>query len=205
MRFSPLAVPGSALIEPEPRTDERGSFARVWCAAELAEHGLDPALAQMNLSSNVAAGTLRGLHYQRGADAEAKLFRCIAGRTYHVMVDLRPASPTYLTWCGVELDATGYAAVYLPAGTAAGYQALEDGAAVLYSASRPYAPAAEGGLRWDDPLLGIDWPLADRALVSAKDSSWPLVDPTTPPAAVPGRLRVPAGTVGPTSGQAGLP
>lgn len=173
MRFTPLPVEGAFLLELDRHEDERGWFARAWCADELGANGLDPAVAQMNISSNVAAGTLRGLHHQLPPHAEAKLFRCIRGRSFHVMVDLRAGSPSYLRWHGVELDADGLAAVYLPAGTAAGYQALEDGTTVLYTASTAYAPGTERGLRWDDPALGIDWPLPDAALVSDKDRAWP--------------------------------
>ena len=176
MRFVPLQVAGAFRIELDPIIDDRGSFARAWCADELARHGLEPAIAQMNLSTNVRAGTVRGLHHQVPPHAEAKLFRCLRGRSYHAMVDLRPDSPTYRVACGVELDDRSSAAVYLPAGTAAGYQALADDTAVLYTTSTPYAPGTELGLRWDDPALGIDWPIGDGAIVSAKDQAWALLD-----------------------------
>lgn len=180
MRITPLDVAGAALVELTPLTDDRGFFARAWDAEILAAHGLDPALAQMNVSGNRHAGTVRGLHLQAGEDAEAKLFRCVAGRTFHVCVDMRPESATYRSWVGRELSADRFDAFFIPAGCAAGYQALEDGATVLYTASRRYAPGSEQGLRWDDPALGIEWPLADLArsadLVSPKDRAWPLLE-----------------------------
>lgn len=172
MRFTPLSVDGAFRVDVAPHADERGSFARAWCAGEFAEHGLETSIAQMNVSRNVRAGTLRGLHYQQAPRSEAKFFRCLRGRSYHVMVDVRPQSPTYLAWCGVELSAERMDAVFLPAGTAAGYQALEDDTAVLYSTSTAYLPGVERGIRWNDPAFAITWPLADRAIVSAKDAAW---------------------------------
>jgi len=182
MRVTPLSVAGAALIELEPRSDERGSFARAWDGETFAAHGLETAISQMNLSTNVHAGTLRGLHWQVEPHSEAKLFRCIKGRTFHVTVDMRPTSPTYRQWAGVELDGDTFPMMFMPAGCAAGYQALTDGATVLYTASRRYAPEAERGLRWDDPAIGITWPRPDlvAGLISPKDAAWPLLDQLAP-------------------------
>ena len=172
MRFIPLKVPGAFRVEVEPREDERGFFARAWCAQELQDHGCEAVIAQMNLSTNLRAGTIRGLHVQAPPHGEAKFFRCIAGRSFHVVVDVRPDSPTYGQWAGVELAADRFDALYVPPYCAKGYQALEDGTVVLYGVSSPYTPGAETGIRWDDPALGIDWPITDGVIVSEKDLSW---------------------------------
>jgi dTDP-4-dehydrorhamnose 3,5-epimerase len=171
MRFTPTPLAGAYVVDLEPFTDERGTFARAFCAEEFAARGLDPAIAQMNTSTNHRAGTLRGLHYQLDPP-EAKFLRCVAGAVFDVMVDMRPDSATRLQWYGVEVSAANQRAVYLPPMFAHGYLALTDGATVLYSASSAFTPGAERGLRWDDPELGIDWPSAVTD-VSDKDRSWP--------------------------------
>lgn len=168
MRFIPLPVEGAFHVELEPHRDERGFFARAWCARELTEHGAVGEIAQMNLSTNVRAGTIRGLHVQTPPHGEAKFFRCIAGRSYHVIVDIDTGA-----WCGVELAADRFDAVYVPPYRATGYQALEDGTAVLYGVSSPYTPGAEVGIRPDDPTLAIAWPLTSGLVMSDKDRSWP--------------------------------
>lgn len=173
MKFTELGVAGAYRVELEPMSDERGFFARAWCASELADHGLVGEIAQMNLSTNHARGTVRGLHVQGPPHGEAKFFRCIAGSTFHVIVDVRPDSPTSGRWTGVELSAERFDAVYVPPYCAKGYQALTDGAAVIYGVSSPYTPGAETGLRWDDPAFGIEWPITDGVIVSDKDRSWP--------------------------------
>jgi dTDP-4-dehydrorhamnose 3,5-epimerase len=173
MKFTELAVAGAYKVELEPRTDDRGLFARAWCSREFAEHGLDVRIEQMNISTNVARGTIRGLHVQGPPHGEAKFFRCIAGRSFHVIVDIRPGSRTYGGWAGVELAADRFDALYVPPYCAKGYQAQEDGTAVLYAVSSPYAPGAETGLRWNDPAFAIEWPLAEGLNVSQKDMSWP--------------------------------
>jgi len=173
MKFTELAVAGAYKVELEPNTDDRGIFARAWCATELAEHGLEGHIEQMNISTNVHRGTIRGLHVQDPPHGEAKFFRCIAGRSFHVVVDVRPDSPTYGTWAGVELAAERFDALYVPAFCAKGYQAQEDATAVMYAVSSPYTPGAERGLRWDDPAFNIEWPITDAVIVSDKDKSWP--------------------------------
>jgi dTDP-4-dehydrorhamnose 3,5-epimerase len=175
VRFEPLPIAGAYHVQIEPIEDERGFFARAWCADELAAHGAPGVVAQMNVSTNLRAGTIRGLHYQLAPHEETKFFRCIAGRTWHVVVDLRPASPTRGEWIGVELAVERFDALVVPAGCATGYQAQTDGATVLYGVSTPYAPGAEKGIRPDDPGLAITWPLRD-AIVSAKDRAWPDLD-----------------------------
>lgn len=173
MKFTELDVAGAYRVELEPHADERGFFARAWCATELADHGLEGHISQMNISTNHRRGTIRGLHVQLPPHGEAKFFRCIAGRSFHVVVDVRPDSPTYGRWAGVELAADRFDALYVPPYCAKGYQALEDGTAVMYGVSSPYTPGAETGLRYDDPAFGIEWPIADGVVVSDKDISWP--------------------------------
>jgi dTDP-4-dehydrorhamnose 3,5-epimerase len=173
VKFTELAVAGAFHVEIEPHGDERGFFARAWCEDELAAHGCEAHVAQMNLSTNAKAGTVRGLHLQRPPYAEAKFFRCVAGATYHVIVDVRPDSPTYGKWAGVELRADRYDALYVPAYCAKGYQALVDGATVLYAVSSKYAPGSEAGVRWDDPTIAIEWPITEGVTISEKDQSWP--------------------------------
>jgi dTDP-4-dehydrorhamnose 3,5-epimerase len=173
VEFVELPVAGAFRVELEPWADERGFFARAWCAAEMAEQGLVGHIEQMNLSTNVRRGTIRGLHVQAPPHGEAKFFRCVAGRTFHVVADVRPDSPTYGRWAGVELDGERFDALYVPPFCATGYQAQTDGAAVLYGVSSPYAPGAETGLRWDDPAFAIEWPITDGVIVSEKDAGWP--------------------------------
>lgn len=174
MIFQPTAIEGVVVVAPELRRDDRGFFARTFCAREFAEAGLSPSVVQANVSYNVHAGTLRGLHFQRPPAAEAKLVRCTRGRIYDVAVDVRPASPTYLRHVGVVLDAESRVALYVPDGCAHGYLTLEDGCEVVYQVSQAYAPDLEDGLRWNDPALAIAWPEEVR-IVSPKDANWPLL------------------------------
>lgn len=173
MRFTETELPGAFVIELERREDERGFFARAWCEQEFAENGLDTRISQSNLSYNQRAGTLRGMHYQAPPHAEVKLVRCTRGAVYDVIVDLRPASSTYMRWIGVELSAENGRALYVPEGFAHGYQTLADDTETYYQVSAPYAPTAERGVRWDDPAFGIDWPPADDRVISTKDRAWP--------------------------------
>lgn len=172
MRFSELAVRGAYLIEPEPRGDERGLFARVFCAREFGARGLVTGWAQCNTSMSVQKGTVRGMHFQRPPHAEVKLVRCTAGAIYDAIVDLRAGSPTYGRWCGVRLDADSRNMLYVPAGFAHGFQTLEANTEVHYMVSAFYEPAAEGGLRHDDPSVGIEWPEA-VTVVSDRDRMHP--------------------------------
>lgn len=174
MKFVPTEIEGVVRVEATVHVDERGSFARTFCAREFAAAGLNPVVAQANTSFNHAAGTLRGLHFQRPPAAEAKLVRCTRGRVYDVAVDVRPGSPTYLRHVGLVLDAEERNALYVPEGCAHGYLTLEDASEVAYQVSEFYTPGIEGGLRWDDPELGIAWPSPVR-LISPKDAVWPLL------------------------------
>lgn len=166
-------------MKPEPLVDERGLFARVWCAAEFSKHGVPMQPVQANVGFSPRRGTLRGLHYQVAPDLEAKLVRCTRGVVYDVLVDLRPDSPTYLKWCAVELDAGARWSVYVPPLCAHGYLTLSDDAEVYYQASAPFVPESARGVRWNDPLLGIEWPIAVE-LVSDRDKSWPLLVERSP-------------------------
>jgi dTDP-4-dehydrorhamnose 3,5-epimerase len=157
----------------EPREDNRGFFARVWADDEFAAHGLVSRVVQMNLSYNRVAGTLRGMHFQHAPYAETKLVRCIRGAIYDVIIDLRPDSPTYKRWIGVKLTAANRLALYVPEGFAHGFQTLEDDTEVFYQVSQYYTPSAEGGVRYDDPAFGIEWPLPVTE-ISEKDKRWPL-------------------------------
>ncbi len=175
MKFRPSGLDGGWIIELDRISDERGWFARAWCAEEFAAHGLPAAFPQANMSYGHRAGTIRGLHVQLPPHDEGKALRCVRGRVLDVAVDLRPASPTYLQTSAVELDAEGAAMVYVPAGCAHGFQSLEDDSTVYYLVSQPYTPGAERGLRWDDQVVRCEWPITE-VIVSEKDTSWPTFD-----------------------------
>lgn len=172
MIFTETPLSGAYLIDIEPKRDERGFFSRVWCAGELSQLGLDTRVAQINIGWNERAGTVRGLHYQKSPFAEVKIVRCLAGAIYDVIVDLRPHSPTFGQWFGVELSAENHRAIYVPEGFAQGYQALCDGAEMSYSTTKTFAPAHATGVRYDDPALAITWPLP-IGMVSDPDKNWP--------------------------------
>ncbi len=173
MRFTRLKLEGAWVIEPERHEDERGFFARVWCAREFEEQGLEPRLVQASVAYSRKKGTLRGMHFQVPPHGEVKIVRCTRGAIHDVIIDLRPDSPTYLSWEGVLLSAENRAALYVPKGFAHGYQTMEDDTEVFYQMSEFYAPGAEGGIRWDDPFFDIDWPHAEVRIVSEKDQRLP--------------------------------
>jgi dTDP-4-dehydrorhamnose 3,5-epimerase len=175
MKFRPTPIAGAWLLATERVEDERGSFVRTYCRRELEEHGLDPTVAQCNLSSNRKKGTLRGLHFQLPPHAEAKLVRVMRGAIFDAFVDLRPESPTYLRSFGVELSAEGDVELFLPAGLAHGFQTLADDTEVLYHLSSFYTPEAARGYRYDDPAFAIPWPLP-VAVISERDRSLPLFE-----------------------------
>jgi dTDP-4-dehydrorhamnose 3,5-epimerase len=169
---SPLA--GAYTIEMDRLEDERGFFARSYCAEEFAARGLRAAMPQSSVSFNARRGTLRGLHYQAEPHAEDKLVRCTAGSIYDVIVDLRPDSATARRWFGVELSAANHRSLFVPKGLAHGFMTLRDDTEVLYMISAPYAPGFERGVRWNDPAIGIAWP-AQPSVVSARDAAYPLL------------------------------
>jgi dTDP-4-dehydrorhamnose 3,5-epimerase len=174
MKFTETSLPGVYLIDIEPIGDSRGFFSRFWCSKEFAAQDLPFEVAQINVSHNAEAGTLRGLHYQREPSAEAKVVACMRGRVFDVAVDVRPESETYLKWYGTVLDDEKRQMLYIPEGFAHGYQTLENDTGLLYLVSEFYAPDAETGLRYDDPAIGINWP-RPVASISDKDNGWDLL------------------------------
>lgn len=168
MKFVETSIAGAYVLELEAHRDERGFFARSFCQREFAEHGLSPVVAQCNVSFNARAGTLRGMHAQRPPSAEAKLVRCTSGAIYDAIVDVRPDSPSYLTWFAVELTSAARNALYVPEGCAHGFQTLVDDTEVFYQMSEFFAPGLAVGFRYDDPRFAIEWPLAPTC-VSEKD------------------------------------
>jgi len=169
--FTPTPLSGAFLIEPEPREDERGLFARTWCAREFASHGLNPRIAQCNTSFNKRKGTLRGMHYQQAPHQEAKLMRCTQGAIYDVIVDLRPGSPSYKQYFGAVLSALDRRMLYAPEGFAHGFLTLEEDTEVFYQMSEFYEPGASRGVRWNDPTFAIRWPLA-VTMISSRERGY---------------------------------
>ena len=174
MRFTETDIVGAKVIDPNPHEDDRGRFMRAWCAREFAEHGIDFVPVQANMGFSVLMGTTRGMHFQTEPALEAKLVRCTRGAIFDVVLDLRPASPSYGKWHGTELTAENGRMLYLPEGCAHGYQTLQEGTEMHYMASAYYTPSAARGARFDDPAFRIQWPL-DVTLVSEQDRNWPLV------------------------------
>ena len=172
MIFSPTKLDDAFVIDVQKHEDERGFYARAWCRDEFAKHGIVADFVQSNMSFSRSRGTLRGLHYQRAPHQEAKLFRCVSGAIFHVVVDLRPASPTKGQWFGVELSAENHRMLFMPEGLASGFISLLDNTTINYSVTSDYHPESEGGVRYDDPAFGIDWPIPVQT-ISDKDMNWP--------------------------------
>lgn len=175
MRFSATALAGAYVIDYEPHHDERGFFARTWCAQELRERGLEPGLAQCSVSYNHRRGTLRGLHYQSPPFAEVKVVRCTRGALFDVALDLRPDSPTFRKWLGIDLTQDNGRALYVPRGFAHGFYVLADATEASYLISAPYTPSAARGVRWNDPFHGIVWP-GPVEIISPRDRDYPDLD-----------------------------
>jgi dTDP-4-dehydrorhamnose 3,5-epimerase len=171
--FTETRIPGAWIVDITPISDDRGFFAMTWEADAFAARGLDASFAQCNLAFNHRKGTLRGLHFQRAPHEQVKLVRCVRGAVYDVIVDLRPGSPAFRQWVGVELTADSRRMVYAPAGLAHGYVTLSDDAEVIYQASSPWARQSEGGVRWNDPAFAIEWP-CEPVVISERDATWPL-------------------------------
>jgi dTDP-4-dehydrorhamnose 3,5-epimerase len=172
MKFTDTKIPGVVVIDYDVFPDERGLFAITWAAKDFAARGLDTHIAQCNVSANKASGTIRGLHYQAAPFAEVKIVRTTRGAIYDVAVDLRPESPTFRQWVGVELSAGNHRQIYLPPGCAHGYQTLTDDAEIVYFVSAPYSPPHQRGVRWNDPAFGIEWPLGRPASIHPRDDSY---------------------------------
>jgi len=176
MIFTRTSIDGVVVVDLELRRDDRGFFARQWCAAELTKAGLDPRIAQINTARSIAAGTLRGMHFQIAPHAEAKLVRCNRGAVFDVAVDLRPDSASFCAWYGVELSAESGRMLYIPEGCAHGYLTLAPDTDLSYQASVPYAPESARGVRHDDPAFGILWPRSIE-VISKQDACWETFDP----------------------------
>jgi dTDP-4-dehydrorhamnose 3,5-epimerase len=169
--FTETNLPGAYIIELRPSHDERGFFARSWCQREFAARGLKTEVRQCNISFNKQKGTLRGMHYQAKPHEEAKLVTCIRGAVHDVIIDLRSNSPTFKQWLGVELNHQDRRMLYIPEGFAHGFQTLEDNTEVFYYMFEFYHPESARGIRWDDPVFAITWPL-DVAKLSPNDKSY---------------------------------
>jgi dTDP-4-dehydrorhamnose 3,5-epimerase len=174
LRFLETSLDGAWLVETEPVSDARGFFERTFCVAEFAERRLETSFVQHSMSHTERLHTVRGMHFQDPPHAEVKLVSCIAGALYDVIVDMRSHSRTYLHWVGFELSSSNRRQLYIPAGFAHGFQTLADDTRVSYLISEFYTPEAANGLRFDDPVLAIDWPAPPRA-ISDRDRQWPLL------------------------------
>jgi dTDP-4-dehydrorhamnose 3,5-epimerase len=177
--FTKSPLPGVVLIDMERSTDERGFFARAYCAQEFAAMGLGTPLNQCSVSYNTRKATLRGMHYQSAPHEEHKLVRCTAGAIFDVVVDIRPGSSHYLRWFGAELTAQNRRSLFIPPGFAHGFITLSDDTEVYYMISVPHAPHHAQGFRWNDPAFAIEWPLAPN-VISPRDAAYPLLDMSAP-------------------------
>jgi dTDP-4-dehydrorhamnose 3,5-epimerase len=175
MIFKESPLSGAYVVELERLTDERGFFARSYCADEFAERGLGPELRQCSVSYNARKATLRGLHHQCAPHEEHKLVRCTAGAVFDVIVDIRDSSPTYRQWFGAELSCVNRRSIFTPPGFAHGFISLTDDAEVYYMISVAHAPQSSRGFRWNDPAFAIAWPLLPT-VISARDAAYPLLD-----------------------------
>ena len=175
MKITATDLPGAFLIEADRHEDARGTFTRHWCNRTLAQHGLDGDWRQGGTAHNKKEGTVRGLHFQADPDSETKLIRCVRGRVFDVVVDIRRDSPACGKWYGIILSPDDDVSLYVPAGMAHGYQTLADDTDVTYAISADYAPSAARGIRWDDPLLAIPWPLPVSSM-SDRDRALPTLD-----------------------------
>lgn len=172
MLFTETKLKGAFILEPQKLEDDRGFFSRSWCRREFEAHGLNPGLAQCNISFNKQKATLRGMHYQLAPYEEAKLVRCTSGSIYDAIIDLRPESPTFRQYFGLILTADSHKMLYVPEGFAHGFLTLEDNTEVFYQISEFYSREHERGVRWNDPAFGIQWPLPPYT-ISDRDRSYP--------------------------------
>lgn len=172
MKFTPAKVAGAWIIEMERHEDERGWFARTWCAEEFAKHGLNPNLSQCSASFNQHRGTLRGMHYQASPHEEAKLVRCTRGAIFDVALDLRRDSPSFKQWACVDLTPDNGRALYVPEGCAHGFLTTADDTEVFYQIAGRFHPDSARGVRWNDPAFGIPWPPAIPPILSPRDRDY---------------------------------
>ena len=176
MQFEETSLKGAYLIIPDPHIDERGLFARTWCQKEFKQHNLNPNIVQCNTSWNSNLGTLRGMHFQKSPNQEAKVVRCTSGSIFDVIIDLREDSPTYKQWEGFELDALNRNGLYIPEGLAHGFITLKDNSEVFYQMSHFYHPDSSAGVRWNDPAFEVSWPI-EPLVISDKDADYPDLPP----------------------------
>ncbi len=172
MIFTETKLKGAFILEVKKIEDERGFFGRSWCQKEVEAYGLNTRVVQANVSYNKKKGTLRGMHYQAAPYEENKLVRCTRGAIYDVIIDLRPGSPTYKQWIGVELTEENYKMLYVPEGFAHGFITLRDNTELNYLLTEYYTPGAERGVRWNDPAFNIEWPISAE-VISEKDQKHP--------------------------------
>jgi len=175
MRFDEATIAGLFVVDIEPHVDERGFFARTWCAREFAAAGLAQRMVQGSISFNNKAGTLRGLHFHAARFKQARLVRVVRGAAFMACVDLRPDSPCYLDNFTISVDADEHRAIYTPPGIGLGFQTLTDDTLIYYLMPEFYAPPEERGVRWNDPAFGIDWPDAQRT-INERDANYPDYD-----------------------------
>jgi dTDP-4-dehydrorhamnose 3,5-epimerase len=172
MRFESLPIDGAVLVRIEPQRDSRGFFARTFCVAQFAEHGLPADALQSSVSFNERPGTVRGMHFQWPPSREAKLVRCVRGRLCDVLLDLRPRSPSYLQHIAITLDEDNRDAVFIPHGVAHGFQTLAAATEVQYQMTDVYAPQLAAGVRWNDPGFAIRWPMTEDIVISERDAAY---------------------------------
>ena len=175
MIFTPTSLKGSYLIDLQPYSDERGWFARFYCKDEFKQIGHDKEWVQLNHSVTFEKGALRGMHFQIAPCREIKMVRCVVGVVYDVIIDLRKDSETFLKWFGAELSAENKKMMYIPEGFAHGFQCLSQNCELIYHHTEFYKPGSEGGIRYNDPVIGIEWPL-EVTTISARDQSHPYLD-----------------------------
>ena len=185
MIFAETKLKNAFIIDIQQFRDDRGSFGRTFCQKEFEKAGINTTVAQANISCNKKKGTVRGMHYQTDPFGESKLVRCTRGAIYDVIIDVRPDSPTYMQWIGVELTENSSRMLYVPENFAHGFQTLKDDTEVIYQVSQFYTPGAERGIRYNDPVFHIDWPL-EVLVISDKDLSWSDYMPSRPDSATSG-------------------
>ena len=181
--ITPLKIPEVLLITPKRHGDARGWFVETWSVKALAGTPADTTFVQDNQAFSAAKGTLRGLHFQKGAEAQGKLIRAIRGAIFDVAVDIRAGSPTYGVWVSAVLTAEGGEQLWVPKGFAHAYCTITDDCEIFYKVDAPYAPQSEGGVIWNDPDLAIPWPLVGEPLLSGKDQVLPRLKDLGPVAA----------------------
>jgi dTDP-4-dehydrorhamnose 3,5-epimerase len=174
MKINKLTLKNAYVLEPEPFADHRGKFIRIYCYKELQRIGHSKPIVQINHSISIQKGTVRGMHFQYRPKAETKIVKCVCGSVFDVIIDLRRGSSTFLQWHGEVLSAENMKMMYVPEGFAHGFQVLEENTELLYSHTEFYSPEHEGGVRYDDPVINISWPL-EVTDISEKDQSHPLL------------------------------